>query len=181
MNNNGINLLVDKRSVKSLAPIKDRLKIFRFSAIGILFCVGASAVILSILIVFSPLEQLRKDEERAVSDLKPYKLDISKLAFINERGDSIRKLLAKRTSYDKKLSVVENKIPTDVSLDALTIAKKNYTLKFSSKNLSSLDGLLNGLVSITGSGKDFFRIYLTSVTADEANHRFILIVDLLTT
>jgi hypothetical protein len=68
-----------------------------------------------------------------------------------------------------------------VDLDSLTIDKKVYTLKFSSKNLDSLDGLLNNLVDSTGKGKDFVRIYLTTISADEDNKKFTLIVNLLTT
>ena len=179
--NKGINLVTDKKSVKSVSIIKDRLKILRISSMAILFFVGASSVIISILIVFSPLPQLRRDEERLKTKLTVFQPDIYKLAFINNRGDSIRKVIGQRPTYDKKIEVIENKLPSDVRLDAVTISKRNYTLKVSSKNLESLDILLNNLVDVTGKGKDFLRIYLTSISSDEENQKFILVIDLLTT
>jgi hypothetical protein len=179
--NNGINLVADKRSVKSVSIIKDRLKVLRFSSMTMLFIIGAGAVIISILIVFSPLPQLRRDEEKIKTKLSVFQPDIYKLAFINERGDSIRKVISQRPGYDKKIEVIESRLPADVNLETLTINKKNYTLKFSSNNLNSLDGLLKNLVDATGKDKDFIRVYLTSISLDKDNQKFTLIVDLLTT
>lgn len=177
---NGINLLVDKRNAKLLPQPRDRLMIFRFGAIGILFTIGAFSVIISILIVFSPLPKLRSEEQKARDALAVYRIDMNKLAFINERGDIIRKLIAGRSSYDKKLNIVESKMPESVTIDGLTIDKKKYTIKFSSNNLLSLNDLLNGLTDITGTGRDFLRLYLTSLSMDEENKKFVLVVDLVT-
>lgn len=171
--------MVDKRN-KVLMPANDRLRILRFGAIGILFIVGASSVIISMLIVFSPLPQLRLAEQKARADLAAFKLDMNKLVFVNERGDSIRKIIEKRPSYDKKLDIVQSKMQGDVTLEGISIAKKKYTFKFYSKNLASLDGLLNGLTSITGKGRDFLRVYLTSLAVDPEKKSFVLIVDFLT-
>ncbi len=176
---NGINLLVDKRN-KILAPAKDGLRLLRFGAIGILFVVGASSIIISMLIVFSPLPQLRSAEQKARTELAAFRLDMNKLAFINERGDSIRKIIEKRPSYDKKLDIVQSKMQADVTLEGMSIAKKKYTFKFYSKNLASLDELLNGLTAITGKGRDFQRVYLSSLAIDSEKKSFVLVVDLLT-
>lgn len=177
---NGINLLVDKRNVRRLVTSKDKLRLFRFGAIGMLFLAGATSVIISILIVFSPLPQLTRDEQKARADLSIFKVEMSKLAFVNERGDSIRKIINKRPSYNKKIDIVLSKMSADVSLDGLSIAKKSYTFKFSSRNLASIDDLINGLTSITGSGRDFSRVYLTGISVDAERKRFNLTVDLLT-
>lgn len=177
---NGINLLVDKNNLRILTPEKDRLKIFRLGAMGVLFLVGASSVALSILIVFSPLPQLSRDEQKARIDLSAFQVDMNKLAFINDRGDSIRKIIAGRPSYDKKLDIIMSKMQMDVALDEVSIAEKKYTLKFSSKNLTSLNELINSLTAITGKGRDFLRVYLTSLVMDSENKKFVLVVDLLT-
>lgn len=180
MSSKGINLAVDSRKFKPIAPLKGRLRILRFGAMAILFIVGVSSVILSILIVFSPLPRLQDDEQKARRDLSAYRIDINKLAFINDRGDGIRQILKKRSYYDKKLDAIKNKLPAGVTLDGLTIVKKSYTLKFSSNNLASLDEFLNSIVTVTGGGREFLRVYLTSLSVDEDKNRFVLIVDLLT-
>jgi hypothetical protein len=177
---NGINLLSDKRNTSVLMSVKDRLKIFRFIAVVILFVVGASSVIISMLIAFSPLPQLRSEEQKSRADLAAFQVDMNKLEFINERGDSIRKILAARPSYDKKLDIVTSKMQADVVLDGLLIDKKKYTFRFSSKNLMSLDELINSLTGITGKGRDFMRVYLTSLVMDAESKKFVLVVDLFT-
>lgn len=178
--NKGINLAVDKGRVKSVPLIKDRSKLLRISSMAMMFVVGASSIVIYILVVFSPLPQLRSDEQQLKNELSVFQTDIYKLAFINERGDSIRKIIAQRPAYDKKLELIESKLPLDVQLDSLTIDKKIYALEFSSKNLDSLDYLLNSLVDSTGKDKEFLRIYLSNISMDEDSQKFILVVNLLT-
>lgn len=177
--NNGINLLVDKRTNKFLTSTKGSLRIFRFGAIGILFLVGVSSVILSILISLSSLPKLRENEKKARSEFAVFATDVVNLNFINERGNSIRKILAGRPSYDKKIDIIQSKMQADVAIDELSIVKKNYTLTCSSSNLTSLNDLLDGLTAIAGKGRDFSRIYLNSLSVDEDNKKFVLVVNLL--
>ncbi|MBU3978089.1 hypothetical protein KKF69_02450 [Patescibacteria group bacterium] len=176
--NKGINLLIDRHNAKVFDSVKNRLKILHFVAIGLLFIVGAFSVILSIFIYFSSLPKLRLEEQKARADLTFFQLDMNKLAFVNDRGNSIRKILDERTYYDKKLDIVRSKMRADVMFDDLLMTKTKYTLTFSSSNLISLDELLNGLASITGTGRDFVRVYMSSLSMDEKNRKFVLIVDL---
>lgn len=175
----GINLIAINKDDKQRSLIGGRLRIFRLSAIALLFCVGALSVIISILIVFSPLPQLREEEEKARNNLSVFRLDINKLAFVNDRGDSIRQVLKSRNSYDKKLSIIKSKMPADVVFDGMTLVKKRYTLSFSSNNLSSLDELLNSIVVTTGKSRDFSKAYLTSLSVETEKHSFVMVVDLL--
>lgn len=175
-----INLLVNKRDVRFLSPVKNHLKIFRFVGIGVMFLVGVISMILSILIVLSPLPQLYREEQKMRRNISAFQIDMNKLAFVNSRGDTIRKILEQRFSYDKKIDIVMSKIHPDVTLNGLSISGDKYIFKFYSRNLRSLEELLNGLISITGQGREFTRVYLTSLNMDEKNKRFVLVVDLLT-
>lgn len=177
--NKGINLLIDKRSVKT-SPLTKRLKAFRLSAIAILFGSSAFAIIINMLIILSPLPQLRQEEQKQLDNLSVYNLEIAKLSFINDRGDNIHKILDQRPSYDKNITAVQEKIPQDVNFDSFSINNKNYTLKFSGKNLESINLLLDSLMAMTGKKKEYIKIYLTSLSVDELSHNFIMIVDLLT-
>lgn len=170
--------MVDKRNVRHFAAIKGRVKYFRLGAIALLFLSGAASIIISILIIFSPLAQLRKDEQKARDYLAPFHLDMNKLVFINERSNSARVLLKDRTEYDHKIDIVESKMPSDVRLDGLTFAKKTYTFRFSSTNLSSLNDLISAIAGITGKGHDFAKIFLTSLSADQQSKSFQLVIDL---
>ncbi len=177
--NHGINLAVNEKKSK-LAPSRNRIKILRLGAIAILFGIGIFSVAISILIVLSPLPQLKKEEEHARTMLSVFIIDINKLYFINDRGDSIRRLLSARNAYDKKLTNIKSKMPTGVELLGFTAIKKRYTLKFTSHSLLSLDQLLNAIAASTGKKGDFIRAYLTSLSVDQEKHNFVMIVDLLT-
>lgn len=179
MINRGINLLTDNKKDKPISS-KNRIKILRIGAISILFGVGFLSIAISILIIFSPLPQLRKEEQQAKKAFSEFILDINKLYFINDRGDGIQQLLKTRSNYDKKIEIVKSKMPADVDLVGLTIVKRRYTLKFTGHNLVSLDELLNALVTSTGKGRDFIRVYLTTLSLDQDRHNFMMVVDLLT-
>ncbi len=179
MNDIKINLLSDRRINKPSHLIGKRPKILRTIALSLLFGIGISTMILYIMIIFSPLPQLRKEEQKARDDLSAYQLEMSKLVFINNRTDDIRQIFNKREKIDKNLGSVQNITPADIDLDGITIVKKNYTFKFSSNNLASMDKLINSIVGLSGKAGDFSRVHLTSLSIDQERHKYILVVDLL--
>lgn len=177
--NRGINLLVDEKKGKS-HPVANRIRILRLGAIAILFGAGAFSVAISILIVLSPLPQLQKEEGQTRNIFSRFLIDINKLYFLNDRGDSITQLLKTRNAYDKNLESIKSKMPEGVEFIGLTIIKKRYTLRFTSQNLAELDEFLNAIVASTGKRGEFTRAYLTSLSVDQEQHNFVMIVDLLT-
>jgi hypothetical protein len=138
-----------------------------------------ASVIISIMIAFSPLPELQRKEASARESLSVYNVDMNKLVFVNERGDSIRQILKERNYFDKKLNIILGILPGGVALDGFTLAQKRYTLRFSSTNLSSLDTLLTAIVDLSGKGGEFVRVYQSSLSTDEERNSFVLVVDLL--
>lgn len=179
MSEHGINLLQDQRKSKSLTPLLKRLFLLRMISIFILFGVGLISVVLSIFITLSPLPQLQEEEASLKTQLEYYNLDINKLAFINERANYIRGLLQKRSQPERKLELVQEKIPSGVKLEEIILNEKTYTLKFSSTNLSLLDDMADSIAGLTGPGKQFSKIFLTSVTSSSLDQNFVMTLDLL--
>jgi len=155
------------------------MRMLRFSAVALLFLVGISSIILSIVIVFSPLPQLREEEARVKKVFDTVRDDANKLVFIGKRGDDLRKLISERSIYDRKIDAVLEKMPSDVQIEGMTFKSKTYTFIFTSSNLESLNNTLDIIGGITGKGQEFTRIYLTSITADVGKKKFEMIVDLL--
>lgn len=180
MSNYNINLLGEgNHSDKPYDVVSKRARVMRAAGLVILFFAGAFSMILSVLTIFSPLPELRKVELKAKNELDNYKLDIAKLFFINDRTDSIRNILGKRLSYDKKVEIVQGLLPPDVAFEGMKMQNKSYSLKFSSTNLEALDQLLKSLTAITGRKLEFERIYLTMLSINEDRGTFEMVVDLL--
>ncbi len=179
MSDHGINLLQDQRKSKSITPLLKRLFLLRLISIFILFGVGLLSVVLSIFITLSPLPQLQEEEANLKSQLEYYSLDINKLAFINERSNFIRGIIQKRSQPQRKLELIQEKIPSGVKLDEIILNNKTYTIKFSSTNLSLLDELANSIVSLTGPGKQFSKLFLTSISSSSLDQNFVMTLDLL--
>lgn len=179
MSNKGINLIKTEKDTKKLSPIRGRLWIFRLISMLLLFGVGLASVIVTILIAYSPLPELQKIEAEERSNLSQYNIDINKVVFVNERGDSIREILKNRNSYDAKLNYIKEVVPSGVAFEGFTLEDKRYTLRFSSRNLESLDSLVDSIVNASGKDKQFLRVFQSSLSVDVERSNFVLVVDLL--
>lgn len=179
MSDHGINLLHDQHKSKAITPILKRLFILRLISTFILFGVGLFSVVLSVFITLSPLPQLQEEEANLKTQLEYYNLDINKLAFINERANYIRGIIQKRSQPERKLALIQEKIPSGVTLEEIILNNKTYTIKFSSTNLSLLDELTNSISGLTGPGKQFSRLFFTSITSSSLDQKFVMTLDLL--
>lgn len=179
MSDHGINLLQDQKKKGAVTPLLKRLLLLRLISIFILFGVGLLSVILSIFITLSPLPQLQEEENNLKNQLEYYKIDINKITFINERANYIRGLIQKRHQPDRKLELIQENMPSGVRMDEIVLNDKSYTIKFSSTNLSLLDELANSIAALTGPGKQFSKIFFTSVTSSTFDQNFVMTLDLL--
>lgn len=175
--NKSINLLGNKNHV-SAPPASRKLKLMRAIAVLLLFGVSAAAVIISILIAFSPLPQVQQQEQASRQTLSQYHPEMAKIALIQDRLIGISAILSQRNKYADFLTSVNNKIPPGVSLYQISINKKNATLTVRSNSLDLLDRFLNNLVMSANNKEEYSRVTLNSITSDDQSNLFSLTVSL---
>lgn len=173
--NRGINLL--KRETKTKTSLlTNKLKILRLIAMSLLFFVSVFSVILFLFIALSPLPKLQEQEKMAKSNLLTNKEDIIKLELVNDRTQRIKSIMAKRSSYEQKLSLIKSKMPHDLQLSSLTVEKRNITMLVSSASLGILDTFLNNLKKAVDREKEFSKVTMLDLSRnDEENTYFMSI------
>lgn len=177
--NSGINLLEKKKASIGLLHYQ-KLRLLRLIAVGLLFLVSTLSIILFLLISFSPLPQLKRQEEQALSTLSQYHPDIAKLYLVNERTDVINNIITKRKYLDKTIGGIQTMLPTGVKVDALSINNNTVSLSVSSGSLELLDIFINSLLNSVQEKKDFSKVTLTSLSVDNQKDLFLITVSLVT-
>ena len=173
----GINLIVTKQR-SAFAPLLDRVQILRSIAIFLLFGVSVCSMILFLLISFSPLPALQKQERSEIANLAQFHSDVAKLSFLNERANGIATLISKRANLNKLIDSIQNKLPAGVSIVSLSMGKKTLSVTVDSNSLATLDTFLNTLTDATGVNKEYFHLTLNNLSLDGERNRYLLIVDI---
>src|SRR6266700_3271484 len=107
--NKGINLLAPNNNAGSAIFLR-RIQKTRILTIGLLFIISVSSVILFILVALSPLPALQRQEQFLQQTLSASKSTIVKLSLVNSQTDAVNNLLTKRKSFDKQISLVQDKL-----------------------------------------------------------------------
>jgi Tfp pilus assembly protein PilN len=176
----GINLLdPDKKSKRSGAVLRfEGLRIFAGS---MLFLVSTASVILFILVAISPLPKLQEQQRSLEQTLSTSKTDIAKLAYVNERTDTINQILTKRQSLDQTLGLIESKLPGDVHIAAIRADKNVVTVTATGKSLQSLDTFLNGLLSFVKAKSAFSQATMTELASDDQDGVYSMTINIVLT
>ncbi len=173
----GINLLEPNKNTRP-AVFLQRLQTMRVITIGLLFIISVSSVILFILVTLSPLPALQRQEQYLRQTLSASKNDIVKLAIVNGQTTSIEKLLTERKSLDQPLSLVQNKLSSDIVESQIQADNTNIVVTVESSSLQSLDTFLNGLVGYVQEKKAFSKATLVDLTEDATSNKYSVTVQL---
>lgn len=167
-----INLIGNKEH-ESVTPASKNLKLIRGAAIFLLFGISSAAIILSILIAFSPLPQVQQQEQNALANLARSHPEMTKIAYLEDRLTSISNILAQRNNYSSILDSISNKLPPDVSMTDIEMKKKNVSLTVKSNSLTSLTEFIENL-KIATRNKEFSTLTLNNILTDNQNNTFSL-------
>ncbi len=174
--NKGVNLL-KTRQYNFNVPT-DRLGRLRIFAIGLLFIVSVTSIIILILVVLSPLPQLQKQEQNAKSTLSQFHKDMAKFLFVHKRTDSIAGVFSKKENYSQTIEELKTRIPNGVDVREFKITKDDISLTFSSKSLKLLDVLINNVVKFVEEKKEFSKVIIKDMSTQGDTGEFILTLHL---
>ncbi len=173
----GINLLDPNKKNENLLPAK-RMQFMNYFAIGLLFIVSVSSVTLFILISLSPLPELKRQEQGLRNTLAQSSEDMAKLALLDERTGAIADLLEQRTSYDKTIELLQNKLPSNAAISSIRVDQKTLVVTVESNSLQSLDTFLNGMIGYVQGKEAFSQVTMTSLSTDAETNGYSLTVSM---
>jgi hypothetical protein len=175
--NEGINLL-DPNKNTGPAEMLRRLQKMRLVAMGLLFIISVTSVILFILVALSPLPKLQSQEQYLRQTLTASKNDIATLEIVKGQTDTISQLLTKRASLLKQVSLIQAKLTSDTTISDIQIDSTGTLITFESHSLQSLDTCINGLTSYVEAKNTFSRVTLVDLTNDPTTDGYAVTVQL---
>lgn len=162
--NKDINLLYSKKQ-QSINDLTVRVKIFRWLALGTLFLVGVVSIILFVLLIASPLPQLKSTEQSLTTSLTQSHEKLLKQTLLSGRLGDISLITTKRSHYGDDLEGLRNELPAGSEITAFSVEKKDMSITVTSQSLQDLETYFDKLKKLTLGKKILSRAYLTSLEA----------------
>lgn len=134
---NDINLLQNSKVTVSVV-LQKRIRLIRMIALICLFTIPTIAIILSLMIFFSPLPALDQQKNALLNSNESLKGKAVQLAYINDRMVNAKNLIATRPVFDKVLDEVITSLPDNIKLDSLSIDSTGVLISLDSPSLDSL-------------------------------------------
>lgn len=167
-----INLLsnIGKNFIRN----KKLLLFFRITAISLLIIVSVSSITLFIFKWQSPLGDLKKEENRILSNMSQVSPKTVKYLFINDRLNNISNIISQRTDFEKKINILLSEVPQGVSVDSVSIDKKTLSVSFSSSSLYSMGLLIDNLTLMINNNRLLSKVIISGVGEDVLNGNYSL-------
>ena len=150
--NDEINLLSGKKSGQNTMLFK-QAQVLRLAAIVILFSVSVISFMLFILIAFSPLPRLQREEQDLLASLTGTSNGekLSKYYSTQNRLSDVSALLKKRTDLVAISNALRSNLSEDASIDILKVEGKTVYMTVTGPTLDSIDA---SIVKLQGAEKN---------------------------
>lgn len=163
----GINLLGRKQQT-AIAPVQTKLNKMRAFAMGSLFLVSASSIIIFVLITFSPLPAVQRQADTASATLTQSQQTIAKLLLLHDRTNASMDIIKKRTRFVQHIQLITGRLPTGVRVKEFSLSKDTISVTVTSASLAPLDSFVNDLVISADQKKDFKKVALGGLEQTES-------------
>lgn len=161
---NDINLIAKKKEIYQRT--KEKVKVFKIISIIFLFLVLALSISIFLLKLNSPITSLKREEKMLPSNAGEIKQKIAKIDILNERLSRITDVLANRPDFQSVINyTIENS--SNITMDSVSISKKNLSINLSSSSLNSLNMFINKMVELSSEKKIFGKIIMGGLTLDQ--------------
>lgn len=161
--NNEINLLYNKKQ-RYPAQLQARIKALRYIAVGLLFAVAGISIVVFLLVLASPLPQLKEQESTLLNNLSLVHPKILQQVLIVSRLQDINVLLVKRARVDEQITLLTKDIPPELLVSSMHTDKELVSLTLNSPTLAAIDSYSNTLTALVEAKKVVKTVTLSSLT-----------------
>lgn len=174
--NEDINLIPNKkRDVVLQAKLVYRIRIF---STAILIFIALMSMLLFVVRLNSPLTSLKKEEAVLLSNISLLHEKTARLLLLKNRLKEISEIRSKRISLDQTISKVTAIIPSEMTIDLLSVDKTTVAITASSGSLATINQFLDSLVESVTTQKVFKKITLQNLSLDNKSRKYIISVKL---
>lgn len=161
---NEINLLYSKKQQR-LNAFASKARVARLIAVGLLFLVAASSIVLFLLVIASPLPSLAQKQKSLEDTLKTSHDKIVNLTLASIRLSDIKSIFSKRSHYGDYLKALRDILPTGVEMTEFTVNKESIAITVSSSSLESLETYFLSLSALVEKGALYQKVYVNILEA----------------
>ncbi len=175
--NNEINLMPEK--AKHTASNLKKHYVVHYVAIGLLFIISFSSVVLFMLIALSPLPSLVQREKDETKRLSFFSEMIVKLQFTKNRVNHVNDILKLRPDYSESIDKIKNQLSENAVIEEIHLSEKVLSVTIVSPSLSVLDQFITHLTEENAISKYYKKITLVSLHKDFEKGRFVMTLELI--
>lgn len=172
---NEINLISKKK--EDLLRKKKIINGLRIISVVFLSLIVLSSIVVFFLRFTSPLDSLKKEESKLLTEISSSKQKMAKLLVASEKLKSISEIISQRPNFDKTIDTVLKEAPQNLQVSSLTIDKKNVVLTVSSQSLFSINTFMDNLINLYLNKKIFEKITLNNLSADQVLGKYSLTIE----
>lgn len=144
-----------------------RVKILNFVAVMLLIGVGATSLIIFLLIQVVNPSGVKKEQEDILKKISQFQSKQVKLFILNNRVENIEKIMAKRKDLSKATNILLAKTPTGILIEDLEIDGKTVVMTASSTSLWAIGELISNLTDMVKKREIIISLTLNSLVFDE--------------
>lgn len=176
---NDINLLHTTAPRVSVNLLK-KVHTFRIISMCALFLVCVISGMLFILTVFSPLNELKKEEQALIAEFSASGLQSKTDSYFltKVRAEDITKLLANRSTMVDLYNSLNSVITSSVSLEEVKINRDEVLFEARSPSLVDIEQVIKDLAKIPKENKSVDSINLSEVAYDSNVNSYTVKVDI---
>lgn len=164
-----INLLV--KTDDSLLKQKKWIKILKIISFFSVIALLSSSILLFILNQRQSKASINKEINSTLYSISFMHKKEEKIIYINNKLQSISKILAKRSNYTDKIDKLIDKMSSDIVVEKLSVDRNSILLTISVSSLSSINDFINNLL-VLAEKKEINILTLDSLSLNEEKSNY---------
>lgn len=144
---NEINFLHKPEGTEKV-KLSSNVKVIRFFAFVLIILTPTSAIILFLLILFSPVPHLQQEENSLLAQSQSVQKKAAQVQFIANRMSQAKIFMSKQDKYDQVVNTFTQLLTPDVTVSTIAITDGQLNLEVQSNSLLSLQNYQSALSNV---------------------------------
>lgn len=152
------------------------LKIVRVVSVSLLITISVIAISAFILSTQISLSRIKEEENATLSQISALHDKLTTYSLTKDRLTNIARILSTRRDYGKHINAILEKVPQELSLEAISIEKEIITINVSGKSLIPINKLIDD-ISLLGKEKKLLNnVKLQSLSLDVKSGKYFVLM-----
>ncbi len=152
------------------------LKIVRVVAVSLLITISVVAISAFILSTQISLSRIKEEENATLSQISALHDKLTTYYLTKDRLTNISRILSTRRDYGKHINAILEKVPEDLSLEAISIEKEVITINVAGTSLIPINKLIDDIFLLGKEKKLLNNVKLQSLSLDVKGGKYFVLM-----